>query len=502
MTSLAPYLAGIGRSVAAGLVALICAAPAGANTQDAVAALSELDAQMADAAQSDATASFALMRPPVDPAFVQSIDALKAAPKAEVVLTDLRIILAQMSRSAGANNQLLVLRAQAAEQPKALTIKSGTLFLEDLKQIVQTQYPDAGLLDDTGFHAPIVVWSDATLVLPDTAQLDLNRSSGAFLASFGKLQISGASIAGVGAANPKVEAFRPFVAVLGTGWADIANGHFSNLGFGKTAAFSGVSVIGGGLFRAPEPSKVMNSVFENIGSLSVLGAESPIIENNAFLSATDIPLTLRKGTDAQITGNLFLSSEGKSALRLSEGIKNSTITRNTFLQGVGNGIELVGAGVQTKISDNMIWGHGGAGISIDRSDCVAITNNSILRSGKKGISLKTSRNAQVAQNQLFKGRSSAIQVSEQPEGAQTQIHNNLIVQNRIGLSLIGAADVALQGNDLTLQFPRLLEGDIAFQAGPLLQDLKGAEAIHLASTSLSLAGLEPMSCPSPQGEES
>lgn len=504
MRMLAPYLAEARHVLAVGLAGLLLGAPVQATptTAEAVAELSALDAQLSEAVQSDAMAALAVMRPGLDVAQAEALAALQAADKAEVALTDLRIILAQMSRSAGANNQLMVLRAQAAEVPKALTIKGGTFFLQDLITAIDRQFPDQGLMGDNGFNLPVVIWSDATLVVPPGAMMALNREAGAFLTSFGKLHVAGAQITTSGAVNPKVEDYRPFVAVVGTGWAELTNARFTDLGFGKTAAFSGVSVIGGGLFRAPEPSVIIGSVFEHSGTLSVQSTQDPVVQGNAFLSPNDVALSVRRSDGAVIRGNLFLKTGGKAALRLSDGSRNTIVRDNTLLQGQGNGIELVGTQVQAQIMDNLIWNHKGVGVSVDRSDCVTIGQNTILRSGTKGISVKTSRHAKVLSNQLYKGRSSAIHVSQQPDGAQTLLQGNVIAQNRIGLSLSSAADVSLQGNDLTHQFPRLLEGDVAFQAGPLLQDLHGAHPVQLTSTSLSLAGLVPVSCPSPHGEES
>ena len=70
-------------------------------------------------------------------------------------------------------------------------------------------------------------------------------------------------------------------------------------------------------------------------------------------------------------------------------------------------------------------------------------------------------------------------VAAQPAENVTFVFGNLLRENGSGVSTATGAHLALFKNDLSNQFPKLLDGDITQQFRVVVNDLKGSEAILL-----------------------
>lgn len=412
-----------------------------------------------------------------------------------VSLTDLRIVLAQLSLFVGGNNQLRIMRAQGQVVPKALAVESGRITLSELQERARALSADQPLLEGSAFALPVVIWPEAQLVLQPGDDLQLSREAGAFLINFGGFYARSAQVRGVGDPNRQDAEFRPFVATAGAGYALMAETRFQSLGFGKVAAYSGVSFLAGGVYPAQYATQLLFNQFSDVGELTLRRTQSTRVEGNVFRNSQALPLAINGAVDAHIIGNVFLDSPSASTLRVSEGARGTRLIRNVLLSGKGGGIDLRGAGIGSVIADNLVWSHKGVGISVDRSDCARIAGNAVIRNGQKGIALTTSRAAEVSGNLLYRNGSAGILVNHQPSSTLTAIRGNVLARNRVGLFLASAADLSLGGNDFSNQFPRLVGGDAQFESGKIFQDLQGIEPVELSFGGIAWPALQALECP-------
>lgn len=418
-----------------------------------------------------------------------------------VILTDLRIVLAQLSLFVGGNNQLRIMRAQGSDAPVALAVESGRITLSELKDHARVLSTDQQLLQGDALAVPIVIWPDAQLVLQSGDDLQLSRDAGAFLVNFGGLYAQSARIRGVGGVNPQDAEFSPFVATAGAGYALLAKNRFQSLGFGKVAAYSGLSFLAGGVFPAQHATQLSSNQFFEVGELTLRRTQSTRVEGNVFRKSKAIPIAVKGAVDAQIIGNVFLGGSAASTLRVTEGARGTRVAQNVLLEGKGSGIDLRGADSGTEIEDNLIWSQKGVGISVDRSDCVQITGNSVIRSGQKGITLTTSQAAVVSRNVLYRNGSAGLLINQQPTNTLTSVLGNVLAQNRVGLSLASAADLLLGRNDFSDQFPRLVDGDLQFESSKIFQDLQGEEPVEIHVGGIAWPAIHPLDCPSNRAKE-
>ncbi|WP_422049398.1 right-handed parallel beta-helix repeat-containing protein [Shimia sp.] len=420
---------------------------------------------------------------------------------ASVIFANTRLVLGQLSLSAGSNNQLSIVQAQSDQEQRSLTIQGGQLRFSELVSIVRAMEQQADLIGVDGFKVPIAIWADAELVLEPNDHLRLSRSDGAFVANFGRLTVFESQISGSGSANLREPDYRPFVATAGTGIAYVKNSHLESLGFGTTAAFSGVSLLSPGLYQPSESSVIQGNTFLNSGPVSVKGARGADVSGNLFLESIGPGMVVRGGEGAQVVGNTFVAPTGGSAIRVTDGASGTYVANNLILASSAQGIEVEGAGAQTQLLGNHIWNSARNGISVSRSDCTYVDGNYIFSAQSRGISLSSSRGSVIKNNRIFRNQSAGIHVTNQPVGTKTRLMGNQITANRVGLSSASAADLLMQDNDFSEQFPRLLEGDLIFQSRQILQDLHGKQFVTLASAGVDQFALPELACRNTQAQE-
>ncbi|MDC0738706.1 right-handed parallel beta-helix repeat-containing protein [Cognatishimia sp. SS12] len=460
-----------------------------AQAQDHVFHAALIAARSADIGPAQALLDIAEPHPTARP---EALD----LPAAKVSLTDLRLALAQLTLVSGANDQLLVLRAQAQIQPRALTISGGAISLAALKRAAQDLPQPGGtaLWGPQGLNVPLVIWQDAALQLRPGDQLELSRPHGAFLLNFGQLTADRAVLHAVGGTNPRAAGFRPFVATVGTGSAQIWGSAFAGLGFGQTAAFSGVSFVNGGVFRPRHISEIIGSRFADIGGITLRGTTGAQLAGNLIVKARGPAVDLRGTEASHLSNNVIVDAAARGAIRVTREARGSVVRGNVLLANKGVGIEIGSAGPGTVVAGNLIWAQGQAAIAVTLTDCLRVTGNQLLASGAKGITLRSVRQALLTDNRIERSRSAGLAITGQAASSQIALHGNRFQANRSGISGAGSGALLLSRNDFSQQLPQIVAGDLAGQSAALLSDLYGVRPVHLTTPTSSEARRPTASC--------
>lgn len=475
------------------LLASACLAPSGILAEPVEQILSQARADYEDHAiqvagivspeQMLARAGHALAAPPPQ----------AAAPSAEFDLIDLRFILIEMARATGTNDQLSVLRAQPQGRLKALSIQKGDA---DLSTVIKTA-TDMGFYGADGLTIPLVIQAGARLTIADTLMLD--RASGAFLINFGRMEVIGGSIIGAGTENANIPEFRPFFTTLGTGSFDVRGAVIQSLGFGSAPAFSGFAAIEAGLYRPEEVSSIQDTLLRDVMSTQFDGLQSPKIVGSIFDHSSGNALELRQTQNAQVSQNLFINSGG-DALRITHGSVGTRVNDIEIYEAGLNGIRVNISSHATRLNDVTIWNAAKIGLSVDRSDCVAISHVSVLFPGQKGVSLRRTRATQLTDSSVLGSRNAGLFVAEQPDGTVLTLARNRIAGNRVGISTAAPAEIHLDANDFSQQFPRFLKGDLSGSIATLTANLTGSAPLVLQAGGTDPNLVPPITCT--QAEES
>lgn len=401
---------------------------------------------------------------------------------------DLRIVMGLLAQAFGHEDNSAVLEAQAENGFDALMIDRGSLTLADLAAVMgDGAVSGAGVLE---LRAPLILWHDAEVRVAPGEVLRLSRRHGAFILNFGRLIVDGADIQGANGQSPHNEEFTPFITTTGPGTVQIRNSRISDLGFGSTVKFSGLSVARAVLDRPAGQSFITGSVIERVRRISVQAARGMVLDNNRIADAGSAALVILQSFDTAVTANLISGKSETNAIRVLDGSIGTRIVGNAILQGDRVGILIKSAGSHTMVDGNIVWKRDGSGIKIDRAKCASLRGNILIGNRQKGIEVRRSLEALLSGNLLVDNRSAGIWVSGQPRGAVTRIEDNVLDTNGSGLATATAAAIVLEGNDFSDQFPKFLDGDLATQSRFIALDLKGLAPVALdASGAVRIADL-------------
>lgn len=390
---------------------------------------------------------------------------------------DLRIALGRLAQAFGHEDISAVLAAQGAQGSTVRMLESGSVGLTDLAALMgDDAVSGSGILE---LRAPLIIWHGAELRVGRDEMLQLSRTHGAFVLNFGRLVIDGAALRGVGGENPDNEEFAPFVTTTGAGILQIRNSEVSDLGFGSSVKFSGLSVIRGALDRPASGSFITDSKILRVRRISVQAAEGLVIDGNRIEDAGSAALVLLHSRDTLVTANLLAGRSVTNAIRVLDGSVGTVLAGNAILKGDRVGILVKNAPNRTLVTGNIVWGREGSGIKIDRARCARVSGNVVIGNRQKGIEVRRSLAAHLDGNLLVSNHSAGIWVSGQPKGAVTRIEHNVLDANGAGVATATAAALLLEGNDFTRQFPRFLAGDLNRQARYIAADITGKAPIAL-----------------------
>lgn len=391
--------------------------------------------------------------------------------------SNFRIMLAALSQTYTAENASAVVDAQGPRSPIAVSVRSGTVTLAD----IQSYSAALGLppLQDGTLTAPVVIWPDATLRLTPGDRLALARDTGAFILAMGTLDINGATIEVTGPENAYVPSFVPFVTVAGSGSLTMKNAHIRGLGFGQTAKFSGLSVAGNPLRNKTGAVSITDSLFDNVGTVTLAGVIGAKVLGNTFINARDNALELINAPQAQVTNNFFGGNSDTNAIRVDKGSSETTLSRNIFLSGKRVAILVTGQSDHVEVTENLVWNRDGAGVKFLVTRCGLAKENIILDNRQKGVEVRKSNGTVVDHNLIAGNGSAGIWVSDQQPSARTSLSANVLAANGAGLSAATGAEILMKDNNLARQLPRLLDGDIARLTQHVATDLQGAVSLRL-----------------------
>ncbi|CUH80074.1 right-handed parallel beta-helix repeat-containing protein [Tropicibacter naphthalenivorans] len=420
--------------------------------------------------------------------------AVSASPQpATLDVMDLRIALVRLARVVGANDQLSVLLAQPQDRVQVLAVRGGRVDLDTLLARAQA----LGHLGPDGLGLPVVVEPDAQLVIGG-GTLPLDRAQGAFVVNFGQLEVIGGTIAGQGRAPARVPQFRPFVVTAGTGTMVLRGAKLRALGFGRSPAFAGVSVIEGGLYRPDAPVVIDGALFSDVQSLSLVRAHSPLVADVVFAGAAGNALELVGTTGAHVSGARFLRIGG-DAIRIEKGAQATWLRDIEIYQTGGSGIRLRQASHGTRIEDTLIWQPAKEALAADRSDCLQVSGLRAVGAGQKGVSLRRTRASALRDSAILASGSAGIMVADQPVGTVLALSGNRIAGNKVGLTTAAPAELHLAQNDFSQQFPRFLQGDVQGDTGRLIADLTGTKPLVMLAGGARDTYLPALSCPTQTG---
>jgi len=374
---------------------------------------------------------------------------------------DLQIALTQLSIQEGTNNQIRVMQGQGGRRD-AIFLRDGVATLQQV--VEQAAYQGLnGITTVDGvvrLTRPLIVWPGAALILQPGDGIEMRAETGAFLLSFGRIDLRGAEVRAAGYdATP--EAFRPFILTSGQGTLVAKDGRFSGLGMPGADPFGGIVVSTQGLFAPEVPPALHGNRFDDLGSVTLRGVDGSVIENNLFRKARGTALVLVGVRDTRVSGNTLLGTQGGAGIRVAHVAGRVRLSGNLVAAGARNGMTLTGSSGRIALAGNVVLGNGGSGIAAHRTQCLRLDGNIVLHSGAAGLRLTETGETMVQGNALVLNKAAALSVNGQQAGHRVTLAGNLFAANRVGLTGAQIGDVALLGNDLHAQLPRLFDGEFS-----------------------------------------
>lgn len=407
----------------------------------------------------------------------------EALPPAQPSIFNLRLALAMLSQGRQRIDDERVRLAQGDRGDTALALSGGVVTLSTLREGLARTGMQA---DASGpIRVPVILLEDTVLRLSPGDLLEMSRTDGAFIMSFGNVEIEGATLRTVGEANATIQSFRPFVVVAGTGSMTMRGSTIEGLGFGDTTKYSGLSVLGHPLRPMDGVSEVLDSSFSDVQGLSFTGIRQGRVLGNRFSDVRGSAVRLSASPRSVVGDNIFHGAGPTNAIRILDRSNDVHLTGNILLAGERAGI-VVRRSHGPMIEGNVIWNRDGGAVKLQDTECGVIAGNTLIDSRQKGIEVRTSAAALIRNNLIAGNRSAGIWISAQADDSVTQITDNRLMSNGAGLVGATPASISLTGNDLTGQMPRLADGDLTSASAELAMDLTGDVPLLLTGSEASV----------------
>lgn len=407
---------------------------------------------------------------------------------AEFGWRDIRYALAALNQAYGAKDSFDILQANRRGENVAITVESGVATMDQLRARLTHRQLGLDFVSRTEtLRTPIIIQPEATLRLGPDDVFQLSRRDGAFILNFGRLEIYGSKIASSDDVSPYNDEFVPFIATVGTGTVHVSGAEISGLGFGKTAKFSGFSIIAHPTMRPTRRSVVENSRFDDLVTLAVVGRMYVELRDNRLFDMRRNPVLISRSPDALVAGNLIAGPSPTNAIRISNGSSGVEIVDNVILEGSRAGMLISSGSDGVSVRGNLIWKRNGGGVKLQDVACGRVLENVILDDRQKGVEVRSSAHTVVSDNRIIGNKGAGVMIAGQLPKNVTYVTGNLLRENGSGLFTASGAGLALLGNDMSNQLPRLLDGDITQQFRAIVTDLRGEVPIVLSG-----AGAGPM----------
>lgn len=398
--------------------------------------------------------------------------------RAVIEVVDIRLLLTQIAIQTGAQDHVALLRAQGDRSHDVILLRGGFASLSDLVALSDDTPAQDFILDTPAgvqLTLPLAIWSDAGLTLQADDHLILDRPSGSFVANLGWLNVAGGSISGNNAANSAEPAFRPFVMTAGQGGFTARSATFQALGFGTAAAFGGVAIANNGLEASRFASVVIDSDFEDVQSLGLIGTADSVLTGNLFNRSTGTAVLISNAQGVLFQANRLTALAGDQGVRVTARSTGIKIRDNLVTAAARTGILVDQDSSDVELSGNLVAGSLTAGIGLDRANCVTAFGNLVVVSGGSGISLKNSQATTIRENAILFNAGAGVLVRDQAATAQVRLSGNILTGNRIGVRGATMGALTLDNNNLDGQLPRLFAGDLAVLTVDWLRNHQSSE---------------------------
>lgn len=391
------------------------------------------------------------------PAFLIEADAV-------IELVDIRLLLTQIAVQAGARDHNVLVRAQGDRDRDVILLRGGFVSLADLLILSRGTPTQDFVIDTPGgivLTRPLAIWSDAGLTLDASDHLILDRPSGSFVANLGWLDLSGGTIIGSDGPNTGEPAFRPFVLTAGQGGFTARAATFQALGFGDSAVFGGIAVVNNGLVAPRFASVITDSTIDDVTTLGLMGTTGAVVSGNRIVASAGTAILISRAQESVVADNRLAALTGPQAIRVSAGASDVRISGNLLSGTARTGILIDRDSRAVTIVGNLVVGNLTTGIGVNTATCVAILGNLVAANGGTGISLTDTDDTIAVNNAILFNHGSGVLLRDQAATAMVRAAGNVLIGNRDGLRGATPGNIALEGNDLDGQMPRVFAGDLA-----------------------------------------
>jgi parallel beta-helix repeat protein len=357
----------------------------------------------------------------------------------------------------------------------ALVIESGSFSLASLEAETRAKGV-TDLIERHGnayrLHAPLIVWSGASMVVGPGESLQMDVDRGAFLLNAGNLSIDRAEVFASAGKSSNVTKFQPFILTVQFGAANLTASHFMDLGYGDRLETSGISYLGRGALIANRQVLVRNNQFDRIGGLSFDHVAKAVVSGNDFRHSDRDSIVLRASSDIMIDNNQVTSS-ARHGVKLFRGSHSISLAKNTVEFSGGNGIFLDAGSSQISSRDNILHHNAKAGIVVVNGACIDLSNNISRNNKLGGMVLSGVLKTKVDGNRLG-NNSIGLSIENQTGSSPVRLSNNIFTHNGVGLRGDGSGPLLFASNSFSDQWPRIFDGRIAGDTGIYLTQKRTA----------------------------
>lgn len=395
----------------------------------------------------------------------------------DIELVPLELVLSNLSIQMGANFHVSLRLAQKDPGARVLIIRSGNLSLEELKTLADERLGEGIITkEDDAYtaHLPLFIWQTGGLQITEGDNLFLDQSVGAFIANSGALIIRGGSIASNNKPNNKLNEFKPFITTALMGYTQIANAKLSDLGFEGYRALKGVSFSSSAFFAPLGASFIKSSELDQVGSVELNGMAGFEFSQNIVKNSVNNGMEVRQSSNINISHNVFLDS-GNHGIKISDGSFQIGISQNAVLKSNGNGIFMSDGSNVIDVSSNVIAQNKRTGLGVQRVACLDAKKNLIASNSGNGISIEQSFAIDLLENEIVTNKV-GTKISDRLDLGEFTLSSNKFIANGVGVTGSRATGISFVENDFSLQFPRVLGGELGQYTNAFLDALDAQEA--------------------------
>jgi len=302
-------------------------------------------------------------------------------------------------------------RKKQGADPKMIVLENGVFDMDDVVKILKDKSLVFKKHDEYYLRRPLIIGSNATLIIGDTASsqdnqkrisLKLSTQDGAFISNSGTIFGVNADIYGWDMAKEARDIFvdknnfRPFFVAWSRSKSYFGGVHFYDMGYAQSKAY-GFSLTSSTAeeenFIIKRPTGwIVQCRFEGMyyGFYSYRADDIVIVRNhyiNNIVYGIDPHDYSRR---LIIDHNDVSGTHKKHGIIISRGVVDSWITHNHSYDNAGSGIMLDRSSTGNLVAYNISNMNQGDGLSLFESEKNFINNNTLISNGKNGLRIRNS----------------------------------------------------------------------------------------------------------------